>query len=162
MTTTYNPKPMQGFVRGPDGILEWHGGMGRHSYNDPKEAVKTYDKGKLRLGCGARVFSTFSSHPCGNTPKHDPDANGNPTRCGLHSAAAIVRKEAKKDATMARWKRQWNAADALHAAQKGLEEALEKIVAGHNDPRSLASETLEALKAARAESREANAKPGKG
>ena len=99
------------------------------------------------------------SAACDNAAKYDPDANGNPTKCGNHCKAAYERRNAKKDATTARWHRQWAANAQLADAQKALEAALVEIMDGHNDPRQLAHDTLGRLRAAREESKAAHAKP---
>lgn len=151
------PDFRKGFERGKDGVLVWVGGVGAR-YNDPGEAVKCQSGGQLRLSCTDRVYGLFSRGICGKTAKHDPDANGNPTKCGNHSKAAYERREAKKDATNARWGRQWNADHEEIKAKKALEAALEQIASGHNDPRQLAVEALARLKAARAAVKAAYAK----
>lgn len=137
----------KGLVRDGDGILAWQGG--RH-YSDPGEAVKTWWRGELRIGCAEEIFQNWSSHPCGKTPKHDPDANGRPTKCGTHSASAKAKREA---ASHARWKEAKAKAlrqDAIGKARAEVEPALRRIAEGHNDPRGLAQEVIAALDAARA------------
>lgn len=141
---------IKGFERCKDGVLKWVGGIGSR-YQDPAEAVRFYWAGELRLGCTERCFSVFSSAPCSKVAKHDPDANGNFTKCGLHSKAAYEKRNAKKDATSARRKRQWAADHAESDAKKALEKLVRAIAEGHNDPRSAAMEAVAALDAARAE-----------
>lgn len=148
------PDHPNGFKRDKDGVLIWVSGMGV-SYKDPGEAVRFYDGGNLKPGCNARLFGLLSSHGCRKTPKHDPDANGRPTKCGNHCKAALERREAKKDATTARWKRQWAADHAVSDAERAIEATLRAIAAGHNDPRAAATEVIEKLDAARAEARAA-------
>ena len=152
------PDAIKGFERGADGVLVWLGGIGA-TYRDPGEAVKTIWGGKLRFSCTQRTYGPFSGGICDHSAKHDPDANGNPTKCGTHSKAAFARREAKKDATAARWRRQWAADNAVSEAKRGLRTALEQIAAGHNDPRQLATEALARLTAAHEESKAAYAKP---
>ena len=132
----------QGLVRDHDGLLVWHGG--RH-YADPGEAVKTWWAGKTRIGCAESVFANWSSSPCGNVPKHDPDANGNPTRCGVHCASAKAKRKAASDARYEAHKAKWTNQRALAEAERGLEASLRRIAEGHNDPRSLAQEVLAEL-----------------
>lgn len=136
----------KGLIRGVDGILEWHGG--RH-YDDPGEAVKTWWAGELRLGCNDRVFRDYSSFPCGKTPKHDPDAHGRMTKCGVHCAAATERRKAKQAERFEAWKADLNRKNAVHSAVAALEPALRRIAEGHNNPRDLAQEVIAALDAAR-------------
>jgi hypothetical protein len=155
MSATYNPRaPGRGLTRAADGVLEWHGG--RH-YDTPDEAVRSYHKGVLAIRCNERIFSMWSSGVCGNTAKHDPDKNGNLTKCGRHCAEAVAKKKEKQAAEDAKRSRQWNAREALWKAEKKIEAALRSIADGHNDPRSLAKEVMEAVDAARAEKDAANA-----
>lgn len=149
---------LKGFTRDKDGVLVWNGGIG-NSYRDPGEAVKFHYAGKLRFGCTERRYGLMRSASCYLAAKHDPDANGHPTKCGLHSKAAYEKRNAKKDATTERWKRQWQADGELHEAQKALEAALSQIASGHNDPRQHAAEALARLDAARKAVKEAYAKP---
>lgn len=135
-----------GLVRDDDGILRWGGG-GR--YSDPGEAVKTWWEGKLRCGCTERASEVWRSSPCGKTPKHDPDANGNLTKCDVHSAAAKAKRTAALDAKHDAWKRGVDLNMALNEATKALEPSLRKIAEGHNDPRALAQATIAAIDAAR-------------
>ena len=139
-------KPGSGLKRGEDGILVWNGG--RH-YTDPGEAVKTWNGGVLRIGCNERVSSGFSSYPCGCTPKHDPDANGNLTKCGRHSAAAKAKKAAKEQAARDLWRAKFKASNAVRDAASALEPALRQIAKGYNNPRALAQEIIAELDAAR-------------
>lgn len=156
MSTTYTPRaPGSGLKRAADGVLEWHGG--RH-YDEPDEAVRSYHKGVLAIRCNARIFAMWSSGVCENTAKHDPDKNGNLTKCGRHCAEAVAKKKAKQAAEDERRSRQWDARAALHKAELEIERSLRKIAEGHNDPRSLAKEVLDAVDAARDEKAAANAK----
>ena len=128
----------EGFNRGKDGILRWEGsGFGRRHYREPDEAIKTLYAGKERIGCNESVMSNLCSHPCGKAPKYDPDANGNPTKCGHHSAAAKARRKAKRDAAneaeKARWRQKRESAEMAKEAQ----EIVCRIAEGYNDPRSL-------------------------
>lgn len=136
----------RGLVRGSDGLLAWHGGS---YYEDPGEAVKTWWAGVLRISCAESVWSNYSSAPCGKTAKHDPDANGHLTRCGLHSVAAKAKKKAAAAARDAAWRTKWDNQAALTKAEKEIEVALRFIAAGHNDPRALAQGVLAELDACR-------------
>lgn len=137
-----------GLTRHESGVLVWTGGLGAR-YQDPGEAVMNHCAEKLVPSCTERVMGSYHSGPCGNTPRHDPDANGRPTKCGNHSKAAHARRAAKKEATEARWKAQWRADGDVHDANKAVEVALRQIAEGHNDPRTLAEETIQRLDAAR-------------
>ncbi len=139
----------KGVIRGEDGILQWQGGFGAGLYRDPGEAVKTWWAGELRIGCGESVFADFSSGPCGKIPKHDPDANGNMTKCGKHSAAAKAKRKAAREARDNAWRQKWDKSAAIGKATSQLEPALRQIADGHNDARGLAQEIIAALDAAR-------------
>lgn len=98
MTTTYEPRkpaPGSGLRRAPDGVLEWHGGR-HYDTPEPNEAVRSYYKGELAIRCNERIFSMWSSGICGNTAKHDPDKNGNLTKCGRHCAEAVAKRKARR------------------------------------------------------------------
>lgn len=138
--------PGSGLVRGDDGILVWHGGR---RYSDPREAVKTWGAGVLRCGCTEMIISNYSSHPCGNIPKHDPDANGNLTRCGMHSASAKAKRKAAQEKRDASIRRKLEMQALLSKANAAVEPALRQIAEGHNDPRSLAFGIIAAIDAAR-------------
>lgn len=145
--TTYEPRKLgQGFVRDTDGILVWQGG--RH-YQDPGEAVKTWWAGEVRCGCTEPIPASYSSSPCGKTAKYDPDANGRPTKCGRHSAAAKVKRKAAQEERDRAWRAKWDSQRALSTATAALEPALRKIAEGHNDARGLAQEVIAALDAAK-------------
>lgn len=137
-----------GWKRDTDGVLYWAGGGA--VYKMPDEAIKTWWAGKLKPSCNESVFSMYYSSACGKTPKFDPDKNGRPTKCGHHSAAAKARKKAKQEAADARWRAERAKQDAIYAATKALEPALRRIAEGHNDPRTFATEVLDALDKARA------------
>lgn len=98
--------------------------------------------------CNERIFSGWRHHRCGKPAKHDPDSDGNFTRCGIHCAAAVEKRRAKSDAKMAAEKtiRLRNA--AINKATNALLPAMREIAAGHNDPRALAQAVIAELDAA--------------
>ena len=132
--------------RDTDGVLIIQGG--RH-YTDPGEALKTWYAGKLVLSCTESVYRHYSSGPCSNKPKHDPDSRGFPTKCGHHSAAAKERKKLAQDKRLSAWRREWDQKHAISKAQAEIEPALRKIAEGYNDARGLAQEVIAALDEAR-------------
>lgn len=138
---------MAGLVRDRDGNLVWNGGKG---YEDPGEAVKTWWAGEARFGCAERVMRGMWAAPCGKKAKNDPDARGNPTRCGVHCAKEKGRRAAEQDARFAASRKAFDEKMAVVSAEKALEAAMREIANGHNDPRSLAREVLSRLDAARA------------
>lgn len=139
----------KGMVRGADGFLQWHGSWDMWSYKDPGEAVKTWWAGELRCGCTEEIFANHHSSPCGAVPKYDPDANGNMTKCGKHSASAKAKRKAAQDARYKAWREKWEKSAAIDKATRQLEPALRNIAEGHNDARGLAREIIAALDAAR-------------
>lgn len=136
-----------GLQRTKDGRLYWSGG--RH-YTPPKdnEALLTWWAGELRPGCNAEVHDTWTSGPCGNTPKHDPDAQGRPTKCGTHCEAAVAKRKAKADARYAAQKAKWARQREQDALRREMLNVILRIAAGHNDPRGLASDWVERAEAA--------------
>lgn len=134
----------KGFKRGKDGILQvaQRGFDARH-YSDPGEAVKTWRAGELRLGCAEKRFQIWSSFPCGKPAKHDPDHNGNPTRCGIHSAAAKAKRKAKQEAKDAANRAKWAKRLALQQLSQEAPEIIRQIAEGHNDPRALCQDWLD-------------------
>jgi hypothetical protein len=132
-------------IRNAEGILEpsleptWS----RKSYKDPGEAVMTWWNGKKKFGCAHSVFENYRTHPCGKTAKYDPDQNGNPTKCGHHSQAALDRKEAKRKAREDAWRAEWAHKDAVRKHNAERDDIIRKIAGGHNDPRGLCQDWLD-------------------
>jgi hypothetical protein len=85
---------------------------------------------------------------CGNAAKHDPNKNGVPTKCGIHSNAAKAKREAKYQAATQVRRVKWDQQRAQHDAMAKVIPALRQIAAGYNDPRGLAQEVIAALDAA--------------
>ena len=131
--------------RAADGVLQVGSGpyWGRDAYKDPGEAVRTWWAGGLRFGCTHSSFSKYLGHPCGNAAKHDPDHNGNPTKCGHHSQAALERKAAKKAERDAKWKAELQHKKAVSDYYAERDEIIVKIAEGHNDPRGLCQDWLD-------------------
>lgn len=98
--------------------------------------------GKQVWGCCDSVFSpgSYTSHSCSNVAKYDPDPNGNPTKCGIHSDDAMARRREKSEANY----RMHAARSTQEARNRKLGEEAIKIVReiakGHNDPRGLADD----------------------
>ena len=115
------------------------------NYCEPSErkARKSWWKGEQRWGCTAAVHNGGGSvgfHSCGKAAKHDPDPDGNPTRCGIHSNEAIKRRKEKSDAY---YKDLFQKMDEKAARRERQRQKLadavaivEAIAEGHNDPRS--------------------------
>lgn len=114
--------------------------------------VSRYGNAKPREGgCRASVGSGFCSSQCGNKAKVDRDVlhHGKPARfgyCGVHDPVAV--KE-KREVREAKWRAEWAAKTAARAAKEreaalasDAVAAIRAIAAGHNDPRTLALETL--------------------
>jgi hypothetical protein len=135
---------MTGLKRNEDGRLFWSGG--RH-YSAPAddEAILTWWAGELRPGCNAEVQHNWSSHPCGKSAKHDPDAHGRPTKCGVHSAKAVARRKAKVEEKQAEQMRKWKRADTMRKINSEAPKIIRAIADGHNDPRALAADWVRRL-----------------
>ena len=129
------------FERGEDGVL-CQLPASLSNYQDPGEAIKTWSKGELRLGCAEAVHSGWRLFPCGTVPKHDPDHNGNPTRCGRHSAAAKKRVKEKCDARDAARRAKYERKAAIYKINLERDEIIQAIADGHNDPRGLCADWL--------------------
>jgi hypothetical protein len=131
-------------IRGSDGILMDNPDRGRDrpAYRDPGEAVKVWSAGRQSLGCTHRMFENFHSFPCGKTPKHDLDVNGNPTKCGVHSKAAEQRRTEKANARRKAELEKFDRQRKLSAINAELIPLVRAIAAGHNDPRSACVEWL--------------------
>lgn len=74
-------------------------------------------------------------HQCTRKAKYDPDENGKPTTCKVHSEAAIAARRAKQeDAQRVSSHMFW-----LQKYGATFFDALKEIADGHNDPRALAA-----------------------
>lgn len=132
----------KGWVRRKDGILEQQPGfLGHRARHD--EAVLGWWKGERRLCCTETVWSRdIRAHysMCGKTPKYDPDQNGNPTKCGIHSKEAKAKRQAKSDAKIEQWRAEMDAKRLRSELNKEALEIVRQIAEGHNDPRGLCSD----------------------
>lgn len=132
-------------IRGDDGFLRRANGF-TEPYSEPNEAIIGRVKGVDVFVCTERKSAGyFGSSPCGNKAKHDPDHNGNPTKCGHHSAAAKQRKKDKADERHRKWQEKWSRDSAVRALNVQRDEIIQKIAAGHNDPRGLCQDWLDAM-----------------
>lgn len=98
--------------------------------------------------CGHSAFRHWSNYQCGFKPKFD-EVNGRPTRCGIHSSAAVKRREDKYQAARDLETAIRNRKDEEYMREREFRKeaqiALKKIAEGHNDPRTLAAATLAIL-----------------
>ena len=131
-----------GLQRNEDGRLYWSGGRDYRTPAD-NEAVMRWWAGELRPTCNERVFANYSSAPCNNMPKHDPDAQGRPTKCGKHCEAAVAKRKAKADARYAEQKAKWARQREQDDLRREAIDIVRRIAAGHNDPRGVSSEWVE-------------------
>lgn len=99
--------------------------------------------------CDESVWSrgAWGTYRCGKTASHDP-VNGVPTKCGIHCAEAVAKRNAKTEANMRKWREQREASDRVDRARRAVEAVLRTIAAGHNDPRALALDAITELDAA--------------
>lgn len=112
--------------------------------------AKAVKRGDGKWNCQAVVPARqgYGYYACGNSAIHDPDADGNPTKCGTHSSAAIMRDAERKKATNLKWKAEFDRKQAIRKAEAAILPALRQIADGYNDPRGLATEVVSALDAA--------------
>ena len=75
------------------------------------------------------------SGQCNNKRGHGPGL----AYCKQHDPITV---KAKDDARQAKWEAEWAATLRKAARPKAFKAALEAIADGHNDPRTLAIETL--------------------
>lgn len=95
--------------------------------------------------CNHKVMGQWRYTNCSKTAKYDPDENGKPTRCGMHSKAAQERRQKEKDereeAAIRSYRRK-RAADAVRekitALDRSAVKLLRLIADGYSDPRALA------------------------
>lgn len=97
--------------------------------------------------CAANVSQSDGWHSgqCKRKAKFDPDENGNPTTCKQHCEATEAAKKAKHDAEYADYMARAKAASERRKFERHARtffDALQSIAGGHNDPRSLAQETI--------------------
>lgn len=142
------------FIRGDDGILRKNPALNpweRRAYADPGEALNIERGNKFSLGCTHKRFENYSSFPCGKTPKHDPDANGRPTKCGIHSAEHIKRRKYKQDAKYAAETLKWARQREQASIRAEMLPLIRSIADGHNDPRTACREWLDRYEATKEE-----------
>lgn len=111
------------------------------------EAVKRYD-GKWQ--CQTRVFSgercDTRGHMCSRQANFDPDANGNPTKCKIHSEEGVRKKQKEADERYRLYCEKMAARERAANAQFSAVEIVRKIADGHNDPRGLCLQWLSDFK----------------
>ena len=44
--------------------------------------------------CAERIFGDWRARQCARKAKYDPDANGNPTTCKIHSSVETAKRKA--------------------------------------------------------------------
>lgn len=102
-------------------------------------AHRGYCTGERYWQCTERIISDAKHskrrQQCLEQATYDHDSNGNPTKCGLHSAEAkrIQRQQEKYEAQMAKVIRQGVDRDLALEAQ----QIVRKIADGHHDPMGL-------------------------
>jgi hypothetical protein len=118
------------------------------------KARQRYD-GKWRCNAMVHVSGMVNNVGCSHLAKHDPDENGNPTKCGVHSTAAKAKREAKRKAK--RDKEIWGADQMSDDLVKWLRENF----SGYDDQDSVweirlaAADRIEELEANLAEAADA-------
>lgn len=115
---------------------------------------KAVMRGDGKWNCAASVPAQqgFGFNRCALPATQDPDENGNPTKCHIHSEKGRERLAEKRRERDRKWRADF---DAKQKARKASERrvragaaaivACQKIAEGHNDPRALAAEVLAIL-----------------
>ena len=116
--------------------------------------VKASPRGDGKWNCRTEVPMSqgYGYCLCSNPAKHDPDENGNPTKCGKHSVEGLAKRDAKREERNQKWKIEFERKQKLFRLEREKIEIIESIAAGHNDPRSLCSDYLDRLAAIQGES----------
>jgi len=115
---------------------------------------KAIQRGDGKWNCLTKVYEKtgYGLHLCSKHATQDPDADGNPTKCSVHSEAGQERLAQRRRERDAKLFREWTEKEELRqlaeqrkAAMAAAIEACRKIAAGHNDPRALAQEVIAML-----------------
>ena len=90
--------------------------------------------------CAKSVWakSGWGSVQCTRKNGHGPHG----AWCKQHDPVAV---KAKDEARYAKWKDEWAEKDRLRDFERGCQEAIRQIAAGHNDPRGLAQSLINKL-----------------
>lgn len=111
-----------------DNYGDWAGNPGGKKPDFTRCAVEVYPNERGAI-----------PHQCSNKAKFDPNEDGKPTTCKIHSKQAVAeRKKAAKDKYaeyLQKNRPQWHGPAFM--------KALIAIANGHNDPRGLAEETID-------------------
>jgi hypothetical protein len=93
--------------------------------------------------CAETVYSgdVFAgSKQCTRKNGHGPHG----AWCKQHDPVAV---KAKNEARTAKWRKEWAEKDRLRDFERGCQDAIRQIAAGHNDPRGLAQSLIDNLEA---------------
>ena len=91
--------------------------------------------------CAVSVYGSESfshGHQCTRPRGHGPNGE----YCKQHDPAKEEARKAKWRAEFEAKQARWDRVDQINEALKACKVAIEKIADGHNDPRTLATETL--------------------
>jgi hypothetical protein len=96
--------------------------------------------------CTEHVFSgercDMRGHQCGKTATKDPDADGNPTKCGIHSAEGKAKKAAKRADKWQEYKAKADRANLERVLSIEARNIVRLIADGHNDARGLCADWI--------------------
>lgn len=94
--------------------------------------------------CTEHVFSgarhDIRGHKCCKTATKDPDADGNPTKCGLHSVEGKAKRKAKHEERWLAYKSKADRTNLESVLTREAREIVRLIADGHNDARGLCAE----------------------
>lgn len=141
----------KGFIRAQDGVLEIDFRFGALRRDNTEEAIR--ENGAFV--CGARVYraGAWGSSHCRKPAKHDPDCNGNLTRCGIHSAESKAKRKAKTDAKDAEERAKIHRQVIVSNLRREALAIVRKVADGHNDPRALCADWVSRMDAIKEESK---------
>jgi hypothetical protein len=110
-----------------------------------RKAELSYWAGETSRGCTYDMVQSpgmLGFSLCTNGAKHDPDDNGDPTRCGVHSEAATERRNAKQKKLRDEQTAKWARSNRLGELRRELSVIVKQIAEGHNDPRALCQDWI--------------------
>lgn len=115
-------------------------------YGRLRRVLPDYDR------CAAEVWDNFGSAQCKRKSGHGPHG----AWCKQHDPIA---KAAKYEKRRAEWRKKWDSEARMSKFRAACIDAVEKIAAGHNDPRGLAVAIIAAREQVDAAKEQSETKP---
>lgn len=110
-----------------------------------RKAATAWWNGKKHWGCTYDQVSSpglWGFSRCSNKAKHDLDADGNPTRCGIHCESGIAKRNAKREAEYQKYRAKIDRNATVRELERDAKKLIRSIAEGHNDPRTACTEWL--------------------